>query len=267
MNHAILLLLVLSGSASFVDGFHIHVPCRGRQPLKEPIHRIQLGDAEKTIESFVTETLFSFVRNDKDAVEEVDPRQELWAFPSLETASEKGKLDIARESLMNYLQLWARQLQDDPKGLTTPVVAQGFRNCNVTENIEGSTGGSTGTILEAATADYQYASMKLIFRPPKRYLSYKEQRDMEKGVLPDRKGAKVDAWSPGGVELIVKMIPLGSSNDLTSAAPIPTWRLQLECRRCDIDADTIIKYSSERAIVRRLKEAVRIWEKVRAMRC
>ena len=81
---------------------------------------------------------------------------------------------------------------------------------------------------------------------------------MEKGVLPDRKGAKVDAWSPGGVELWVHTTSMESSSKLQN--------LHLLVRRCDIDGDTIIKYSSERAIVRRLKDAIRIWRKVREMK-
>ena len=97
--------------------------------------------------------------------------------------------------------------------------------------------------------------MKIMFRPPKRYLSYKEQKGLEKGTMPDRKGGKVDAWSPGGIQLTVQVDIL----EQESAG------LRLIARRCDIDGDTIIKLTSERAIIRRLNEAIRIWKKVRAM--
>jgi hypothetical protein len=147
--------------------------------------------------------------------ESMDPFLVLMEFPDLE---EEEDTSTARESLERFLQLWARQLEDDPKGLATPIVVQDFRANRNTPAIR---------------------SMK--------------QRGLEKGVLPDRKGAKVDAWSPGGVELVV------STNADTS-------RLALTARRCDMDGDTVIKQSSERAIVRRLKEAIRIWKKVRAMK-
>jgi len=101
--------------------------------------------------------------------------------------------------------------------------------------------------------------MKIKFRPRKRYLSAKEQKGLEKGLIPDRKGGKVDAWSPGGIELIVQTVTIIDDNKNKRA------QLQLVAKRCDIDRDTIIKHSSERAILRRLDEAVRIWRKVRAM--
>jgi len=105
---------------------------------------------------------------------------------------------------------------------------------------------------------------------------------MEKGVLPDKKGAKVDAWSPGGIELIVSMVVVDADNiDVTTATTVDNstihngkhtngkiqyYHLQLQALRCGIDEDTIIKYTSERAIIRRLQnEALPIWKKVRQM--
>ena len=171
--------------------------------------------------------------------------------------SEEVDSDSARHSLMNFLQLWARQLEDDPKGLATPIVAKDFRTRNITDD-QWVFGRVNATISTATGIVVPSQSMKLIFRPPKRYLSYKEQRGMEKGVLPDRKGAKVDAWSPGGVELLIHTTQSNQHG-------LPVRFLHLQARRCDIDGDTIIKHSSERAIVRRLQEAIRIWKKVREM--
>lgn len=92
--------------------------------------------------------------------------------------------------------------------------------------------------------------MKLVFCTPKRALSFKDARNLEKGILTDYKGAKLDSNSPGGLALI-----------MTTLSPTT---LRLMVRRWGID-DTIIKITSERAIVRRLKDAMRIWEKVRQM--
>lgn len=148
-------------------------------------------------------------------------------------------------SLTNFLETWAKATLHDDKGLTTPVSGTKFREPRQKSTRE---------------KDLLFAkSMKLVFRPPKRYLSYKEQKDMEKGVLPDRKGAKVDAWSPGGIELTVTI-----TSAPASAATSPADRnlvLGLTARRCDIDGDTVIKKTTERAIVRRLENALRIWKK------
>ena len=148
----------------------------------------------------------------------------------------------AEESLANFLEVWARITLPNDKGLTTPVSPTKFKT----------------NPPEVNTTDIHYQtnnSMKLIFRPPKRYLSYKEQKGMEKnGVIPDRKGAKVDAWSPGGVEVEVTMTVTRFSNEEKSI-------LSASARRCNIDGDTVIKKTSERAIVRRLENAIRIWKK------
>jgi hypothetical protein len=112
--------------------------------------------------------------------------------------------------------------------------------------------------------------MKLIFRPPKRYLSYKEQKSMEKnGAMPDRKGAKVDAWSPGGVEIKVTTSTMTTTlgrktNQNRNQILLQQQRTSVvgvTARRCDIDGDTVVKKTTERAIVRRLENAIRIWKK------
>ena len=103
----------------------------------------------------------------------------------------------------------------------------------------------------------QTNSIRIMFRPPPRYLSYSEQRDLEKGTLPDRKGAKLDSKSPGGISIMIHTIERRKgSNDIY-------YELQLVASRCGIDDDTIIKVSSERTIIRRLKYAIRIWKNVR----
>jgi hypothetical protein len=158
----------------------------------------------------------------------------------LEKAKEWNDILAAQESLTNYLHLWGSSWNKIP-----------FED-------ESDDDETISSHEKNKIPRYTYASMKLMFRPPMRYLSYKEQKGLEKGVVPDRKGAKVDAWSPGGVEILVGILYWsgGYSNMYT---------LQLVARRCNVDGDTIIKDTSKRAIIRRLEEAIRIWKKVRAM--
>ena len=212
----------------------------------------------------------------EELITEVDPEQVLASF-DLQTYSNPKDLMKAYDSLTNYLQLWGRNLELQPdKGLTTPITATDFRNATYSYAFldgsvmpaageAGNPASDIGTTMVRRTDIPTNVSMTLKFRPPKRYLSYKEQKRMEKGVLPDRKGAKVDAWSPGGVLLLVQVIQLQGPPGFGVMTEDPIWQLLLQARRCDIDGDTVIKYSSERAIVRRLKEAVRIWVKVREM--
>ena len=110
------------------------------------------------------------------------------------------------------------------------------------------------------------SSVKISFCKTKRYLSSSEQRGLEKGQIPDRKGAKIDSWSPGGILLLVQTVDCGRSNvDDSSDEVHKDLMLRLIAKRCDIDGDTVVKISSERTIVRRLKDAIRIWKKMRTL--
>jgi hypothetical protein len=191
----------------------------------------------------------------------------------------------AVDSLTNFLEVWAQISLQNDKGLTTPVSSTKFKT-----NIHAATAAAAadqevisgdegdGRDDDHAGGHYQNStssSMKLIFRPPKRYLSYKEQKSMEKnGAMPDRKGAKVDAWSPGGVEIQVTMMTTTTTTATKTAAlgtkmnqnqimlqQQRTSILGIIARRCDIDGDTVVKKTTERTIVRRLENAIRIWKK------
>lgn len=195
----------------------------------------------------------------------------------LEETCELGNRNITAtaaatvESLTNFLEVWAQITLQNDKGLTTPVSSTKFKTCtHHSASLSANQGlppygkdyDSTDENCNAGDNYRSRCSMKLIFRPPKRYLSYKEQKSMEKGVLPDRKGAKVDAWSPGGVEIQVTMrseveAVLGTQTSRKTQRNI----LGVTARRCNIDGDTVIKKTSERAIVRRLENALRIWGK------
>jgi hypothetical protein len=116
--------------------------------------------------------------------QEVNPTQQLAYFPRLSTGNETC-IQQAHESLVRYLLMWASQLTHD-KGLTTPVIYTPFQE----------------QIYESNSS----CSMKLLFKPPKRIMSFQEQaRNLEKGMLPDQKGAKLDSKSQGGVKVVIMM--------------------------------------------------------------
>jgi hypothetical protein len=84
----------------------------------------------------------------------------------------------------------------------------------------------------------------------------------------------MDSKSPGGVDMLVSYDNDDDDNDDEDddddedgvvEADHPKI-ISLVVRRCCFDSDTILKESSERAILRRLHEAIRIWQKVRAMK-
>lgn len=165
---------------------------------------------------------------DATAVEQ-DPHKVLAEYPNL--ASGNDNIAQARVSILSYLLRWGRLLEED-ESMTTPVF------CGTAINEERNT-----------------TSFKISFRKAPRYMSYNEQKNLEKGKFPDRKGAKIDAWSPGGVELVFDVEGEGRQE--------AQHLLKLTAQRCDIDGDTVVKVRSEQTIVRRLNEAIRIWSKVR----
>ena len=180
----------------------------------------------------------------------------LSSTPSVMTSSTSTSI----ESLTNFLEVWSRISLQNDKGLTTPVTSSKFK---ISSKGDNNNNDNENIIM---------MTMKLIFRPPKRYLSYKEQKSMEKnGAIPDRKNAKVDAWSPGGVQIEIIATKLQQqqkqqqrTNTRRSTNKDKDTRgstIGIILRRCDIDGDTIIKRTTERAIIRRLDDAIRIWKK------
>ena len=205
---------------------------------------------EKNFETLVLEALFGSLESSARKNAPEDPNKVLAEFPTLVVTNDstRGSLDyvlVAHESLVRYLRQWAFLLETD-QGLATPIVTSTqplTRQAPHSETMENT------TTTQEIKKDY----VRITFRPPPRYLSYNEQRDLEKGVLPDRKGGKLDSKSPGGVQLIV----------LTRIQEEKFYQLDLVAVRCGIDGDTIIKVSSERTIIRRLCDAIKIWKKVR----
>jgi hypothetical protein len=230
VSRTLAIVLAILLSLSFIDFTRALLPA-----LTRPPHSTRLGVLE-SFESFLLGTTFGEEEFEK---EEEDPEKELARFPTLATGEDTS---VARNSLESFLRQWAVLLEND-SSLATPVNSAPFVTINSRDKAEFTD-----------SADAKSSSMKLMFRPPKRYLSYSEQKNLEKGVLPDRKGAKVDAWSPGGIEIFIQTVASSEGKVV---------ELCLVAKRCGIDGDTIIKETSERKIVRRLNEAVRVWKKVR----
>jgi len=233
-----------------------------------------------------------------DETEEEDPRKELASFTDLtsgidiENTSSARDVGLAHDSLAAFLLEWGRTLEktnDGPDKLPTPVSCIPFVPRMLSNDAMDDDGdGDDVAEKETGAQAYDYYALKedgwtvqkttgvkLSFRKTKRYLSRNEQRGLEKGVVPDRKGAKIDLWSPGGILLIVETLVPSSDRcnsttktghmEDTKSAGDENHRLQLSVKRCDIDGDTVVKVSSENTIVRRLKEAVQIWSNMRSI--
>jgi hypothetical protein len=201
--------------------------------------------------SVFLEALFGILDSGKQYNEKEDPNKVLAEFTSLAVFNSTIKNDVllAHDSLERYLRQWAFLLETD-SGLSTPITSS-TKPLRRREN---------STISSGLNETRKKDCIRIMFCPPPRYLSYNEQRGLEKGLLPDRKGAKLDSKSPGGVQLIIQSQTKLVTNDEGTK---DDCELQLVASRCGVDEDTLIKLSSERIIIRRLNEAIRIWKKSR----
>lgn len=237
----------------------------------------------------------------------LDPTEELACFENLATDDDDGggggAVDSSHQSLASFLLAWGKTLEKaegadklptplscgvysapPPKAsLTTTNATNTTYTINTIKDSPDATKISCNSDDERIQKVLQTSGVKLSFRKTKRYLSRNEQRGLEKGVVPDRKGAKIDLWSPGGILLLVQTVSVelpcddgdGSVDSEAVASGIGVAgtknsvhgrRLRLVAQRCDIDGDTVVKVSSERTVVRRLKEAVGIWIRMRSRR-
>eukprot|EP00977_Amphora_coffeiformis_P030278 scaffold45806_cov237-Amphora_coffeaeformis.AAC.9 len=201
-----------------------------------------------------------------DNVVEIDPHQQFLQQDFVvdgDDDDDDDDVETTRQSLVLFLHQWALQLAHDKNpqntGLATPITVQEFKSPLLYTNNNNNNKRSDND--HHHTTNNTTLQMKIMFRPPPRYLSYNEQKSMEKGVLPDRKGGKLDSKSPGGIAISISTL---TAKPGTTLQLNPTL-LRLVVQRCGVDRDTIVKASSERAIVRRLKEALRIWQRVQAM--
>ena len=217
---------------------------RNEREMTNPMTTKSISDK---VESFVVKTLFGGLddnENDQISDQIQDSTKLLANVTDLEASDNLESILQAQASLERFLMDWAFLLEDD-KTLSTPITST---NKPLLRQIEETNDGIDASMI------LQAGYLRIMFRPPPRKLSFSEQKDLEKGQLPDRKGAKMDSKSPGGIQ--IRMIVI--QNDYN-------FELRLVARRCGIDNDTIIKVASERTIMRRLDEALRIWRKVRAM--
>lgn len=208
----------------------------------------------------------------EDDIEEVDPYKELASFANL-TVGTTAEISLAHNSLNAFLLDWGRALEKatGPEKLPTsifciPFVPKPWAGRDQDEIAKlGRKEYASGNSTTVVKTSY----VKISFQKTKRYLSRNEQRGMEKGQFPDRKGAKIDSWSPGSIILIIETVAAhsvpkidGVGGSLESAV---VHELTLTAKRFDIDGDTVIKVSSERTIIRRLRDAIRIWNKMRTL--
>jgi len=200
----------------------------------------------------------------EDEIKVEDPKKKLASFIDLATGS-PGFVSFAHNSLTAFLFEWGRALQkaDGSEKLPTPVYCIPF-----VPQALSSKDAQMAALDEDGCTVIKTSGVKISFQKTKRYLSRTEQRGLEKGQMADRKGAKIDSWSPGGIQLLVQTVTCELSSDATNEikeGEMGVHRLRLLARRCDIDGDTVVKVSSERTIMRRLREAIRIWNKMRSL--
>eukprot|EP00980_Cylindrotheca_fusiformis_P009449 scaffold2068_cov96-Cylindrotheca_fusiformis.AAC.5 len=166
--------------------------------------------------------------NESSQSESEEPNKVLLQFKNLvssDSTTEINQDDVLLahdESLDRFLVEWALLLEKD-SGLSTPIM---------------TTTTSLRRLLPGESEpddSIKESCVRIMFRSPPRYLSCSEQRDMEKGILPDRKGGKLDSKSAGGVQLSMKTtLVIDDTND-------DVYQLQLVASRCAVDEDTIVK--------------------------
>lgn len=253
---------LIAAAHSFSDKlfFSRHV-CHSSKIPNTNLSILHVGSKERSedLGSLLLDALFGGLDNKNNKKQqgekEEDPNKELEKFTALVASSNSttDEVMLAHESLARFLKEWAFLLETDP-GLSTPIMSTTKPLRRQRENALNST--SEETIKEDC--------VRIMFRPPPRYMSYNEQRDMEKGVLPDRKGAKLDSKSPGGVQVMIQTKKIIERKNYDSVREEDHYELHLVASRCAVDEDTLIKASSERIIIRRLTEAIRIWKKSRS---
>lgn len=206
-----------------------------------------------------------------DEIEKADPNKEFVTFANL-TIGSYAEVSIAHNSLNAFLLEWGRALEKarGPEKLPTPVFCTPFvpkpwagkdqdEIAKLSSN-EKNNGVSICDLSSVIKTSY----VKISFQKTKRYLSRNEQRGLEKGQVPDRKGGRIDSWSPGGIILILETVA-AQSDVKAESFEAARHELRLSAKRCDIDGDTVVKKSSERTIIRRLRDAIRIWNKMRSL--
>ena len=144
--------------------------------------------------------------------------------------------------LVEYIQGWAELTADSGKGLTTPVVAEPFVNQISRKCVLQQDGSS------------------LLFKPTrtgKNYMSSKEERQRDKdsggsgGSSTTRTATMRRTVREGGVDVVVELVESVDQGQ----------RLRVRARRCNYADDAVIKELSEQTIIKRLQDAMAVWER------
>lgn len=206
-----------------------------------------------------------------EEIEVADPNKEFVSFANL-TIGSYAEVSFAHNSLNGFLLQWGRALEkaQGPEKLPTPVFCTPFvpkpwagKDQDVIAKLS-TNANNTNVSIEDRSSAIKTSYVKISFQKTKRYLSRSEQKGLEKGQVPDRKGGRIDSWSPGGIMLILETVA-AESDIKAESYKAARHELRLSAKRCDIDGDTVVKKSSERTIIRRLRDAIRIWNKMRSL--
>jgi hypothetical protein len=147
--------------------------------------------------------------------------------------------DVAMyDQLVEYLQAWGSMLAETRKGLTTPVTSEllGVSSSRLVAMQEG---------------------IELLFLPTRTgrsYVSKTEERQQESDADRNLKSSAPMAFNrrttkEGGIDVVV---------EITQDEPP---QLRVRARRCNYGDDTVIKELSEATILKRLKDAMEVWER------
>lgn len=258
----------------------IQVKSKQQRTVKHLPQKMSLID---TLEKLMITTIFP---EDDEIIKTEDPNKEL-AFISDLAVGTSAEIAFAQKSLASFLLQWGKALAraEGSEKLATPIYCIPFSPKSVTSMTTSSTTSKQDMPSIRTTTEeksilvenvVKTSGVKISFLRQKRYLSMNEQREMEKGRLPDRKGAKIDSKSPGGVLFLIQITSCCDTSTPTRTDMIAEdnpsiihdgeqHQLQLIAKRCDIDDDTIVKVASERTIIRRLNDAIRVWKKMRSL--
>ena len=150
--------------------------------------------------------------------------------------SSSSNLQQEWEELTEYLLEWAEVTFLQKSVLTTPV------------RVEGS----------KVRLDPQYEStivarsgVRILFQPTrtgKAYQSFEEDRTMERKGMASRSTQPLQIKPEGGVEVLMELCE--NKNNLM---------LRIRARRCAMKDDTVVKEMSETTILKRLEEAIAVW--------
>jgi len=177
---------------------------------------------------------------------------ELWRTTVIDRPDESSQ-DIFDyyDRLIEYIREWADLLALSGKGLTTPIRAVTDGGLDPTSMITPST---SRTLL------YQ-EGVRLLFLPTNTGKNYVSREEEIKREQEGSKGSNIQSRSSkiakeGGIDIVVEIVKI-SGIDKNS---VPSQQLRVRARRTNYAEDAVIKELSEIAIVKRLEEAMEVFQ-------